>query len=333
MAGLLTSARCGWPREEVHEHEDPEVPDGLPAQLVGRFQSARQVALFYFVGHGQYDTEEQLCLAVRETRNEAHQRRVTSLEWESVRYALRLSHARTKIVILDCCYANLAGASIGRLGTPDPLERLRGTGTLIMSATSEWGLAGYETGPTAAPPQTYFTKYFADAVERGIPGEGPRLRLGPLFNQVAEEMAAAGLPVPVSNFREYVTEFEFADNAAYQEPVSRPSPRHEDGFATSADGNPPVPVARLSAALEEQRRRAEQARLLAIGAAAGAAVTAVVLHPSHPQPGTPDPLHSQGSQPDGAPALHPLHAHGSPHSSHGADGGHFAHPAGGSDGG
>jgi hypothetical protein len=340
MAALLTSVQCGWPGEEVHERKDPELPDSLPAQLVDRFQPARQVALFYFVGHGQYDTEEQLCLAVRESRTEAHLRRVTSLDWESVRYALRLSRAKTKIVILDCCYANLAGASIGRLGPSDPLERLRGTGAFIMAACSEYGLAGYETDPAAGPPETYFTKYFVDTVERGIKGEGPRLRLGPLFNQIAEQMAYDGLPVPVSNSREYATDFEFADNVAYGSSPAGPRPPLEGGVSASpADGDPavqaaaPEPAVRLSPALEEQLRRAEQMRFLAIGAAAGAIVAAEAVHASQTHDGLNDLPHPLADPVEGA--LHPLHpqdAVHSLHSPHTPDGGvthpHLPHSAG-----
>lgn len=338
MAALLTSARCGWSAQEVHQCRDPEAADGLPLQLVERFVPAKQVALFYFVGHGQPDFEDNLFLAVRGTRPEAHLRGVTSLSWEHVRYALRLSYAKTKIVILDCCYANLAGASIGRLGTPDLMDALRGTGALIMTAVSEWGKARYETDPADGPPQTYFTKHFIDVVERGIPGEGPRLRLGPLFNAVAEEMAAAGLPVPVSNYREYVTDFEFADNAAYDQPAPRPAPRPDRGPAVPAGDGSVVPSGRISAILEEQQRRAEQAAFLAAGAVAGAAVTAVLLPGPPPQHGTPDPLHPLASQPDAVHSgvdhdLQPLHGHGSLHSLHGTHDGHSAHASGDSDGG
>jgi hypothetical protein len=34
-----------------------------------------------------------------------------------------------------------------------------------------------------ADPQTYFTKYLIDVIERGIPGEGPQLRLEPIFHE------------------------------------------------------------------------------------------------------------------------------------------------------
>lgn len=309
MADLLTGDLCGWQPDEVHVVRDRELPDGLPAQMVELLSPARDVALFYFVGHGQPDFEGQLCLAMTGSSAESRLRRVSSLEFESVRHALRLSKARTKIVVLDCCYANLAGPSIGRLGPADLISNLR-TGAFIMAACSEYGLASFETEPVNGTAQTCFTKYLVDTVERGIEGEGPRLRLGPLFNRVAEDMARAGLPIPASNTSDYATEFEFADNAAYHaadraeaETTSgaHPHPAPSSGSGTG-DAGPP--------ALREYRRRADQAAYFAAGAAGGGLAIGALAHGSAPaQTG------SSGATSHPAPSLtadkpisaHPLH--------------------------
>jgi len=62
MRSLLTSELCGWPPERVKDFSNPQKPGDLPLQLVRLFASAKDVALFYFVGHGQIDDEDSLCL-------------------------------------------------------------------------------------------------------------------------------------------------------------------------------------------------------------------------------------------------------------------------------
>ena len=65
-----------------------------------------------------------------------------------------------------------------------------GTGAYTMAATSAYTTAWYESGPGSARPQTFFTKYLADLVERGIPGQPTGLKLDPLFRQLRENLAA-----------------------------------------------------------------------------------------------------------------------------------------------
>jgi amino acid transporter len=212
MEALLTGHLCGWPRDRVRVFADERLPGGLPDQLVELFQDVRDVALFYFVGHGQVDPADSLCLGLVESRVEAARRKTTSLPFDAVRYALSQSRARAKIVILDCCYAGLAAAST--LAAPDMLDLTRGTGAYTLAAAGEFDRAWFETDDNGRPQQTYFTKYFADVIECGIPGEPELLRLEPIFHAVAEALANDGKPVPTSRATGHAPRLEFARNAA-----------------------------------------------------------------------------------------------------------------------
>ena len=157
-------------------------------------------------------------------------------------------------MILDCCFAGLATRATlgGRAG--DVLDLTAGTGAYTMAATSAYATAWYQNEPGLDWPQTYFTKYLADLVEDGIPGQPARLRLDPLFGQLRDNLAADRRPVPGSRAVNEAREFVFAHNAA-------PPETHRD---------PEQEVARLTRQLAqaESLRTAADARAQALEAQA-----------------------------------------------------------------
>jgi serine/threonine protein kinase len=247
MKSLLTSELCGWPDDHVTVFTDPSEPGSLPDQLVELFYDAQDVALFYYVGHGQVDPQDTLCLGLVGSRIAAERRRYTSLPFDAVRYALTRSRAKVKIVILDCCYAGLAAQPT--LSADDVSDRTRGTGAYTLAAAGEFARAWYETDPTIPTPQTFFTRYFVDVVEAGIVGEGPDLRLEPIFNEVVETLARDDKPEPTSRTADRAARFVFARNRAYRPPppdtlghrtASIPSPQGRPRSAASRPPDPPL---------------------------------------------------------------------------------------------
>jgi cyclophilin family peptidyl-prolyl cis-trans isomerase len=213
MAGLLTSQLCGWPSGQITVIENETGPGNLHHRLIKSFRDVTDVALFYFVGHGQVDDSDQLCLGLVESSVEADLRASTSLEFQDVRDAMIRSPAATKILILDCCSSGLANQRKNTLGTSAELaDKTAGTGAYTMAACHPYGTASFETdGPW---PQTYFTKYFIDLVEAGIPGQPAGLRLRPIFLQLREALAADGHPRPVERNIDSANGFVIAYNAA-----------------------------------------------------------------------------------------------------------------------
>jgi hypothetical protein len=214
MAGLLAGPLCGWPQDQLLVMGNEPGPGDLPDRLITAFDGVSDVALFYYVGHGQIAPDDQLCLGLGQSRPEPNRRAATSLRFSDVRHALQDSGAAVKIVILDCCFAGLAttGTLAGLAG--DVLDLTAGTGAYTMAATSAYATAWYEDSPGLARPHTYFTRYLADLVEDGIPGEPSRLRLDSLFRQLRDNLAADQRPVPSSRAVNDAREFAFAYNAA-----------------------------------------------------------------------------------------------------------------------
>lgn len=106
MTGLLTGPLCEWPASWVRVIPDAPRRGDLPDELMDLFTGVTDVALFYFVGHGQLHGDE-LCLALTESPEGGPRRQTTRLPFTDVRKALYECDARTKIVILDCCFSGI----------------------------------------------------------------------------------------------------------------------------------------------------------------------------------------------------------------------------------
>ena len=213
MASLLTSDLCGWPREQISVFSNEPGPADLPDRLITLFEEAKDVALFYFVGHGQIDIEDDLCLSLVGSRLEPHRRASTSLQFHAVRRAMLGSPATAKIIILDCCYAGLANRPSNTLGTADLLDKTSGTGAYTMAACGSYTTAWYEGEPTKEA-QTYFTRYLADLIETGIVSEPSGLRLQVLFQHLREKLGNDLRPLPEARNIDTAGDFQFAYNAA-----------------------------------------------------------------------------------------------------------------------
>jgi signal transduction histidine kinase len=215
VSRLLTSDLCGWPEDRITCLDNVRQPANLPHRLIELFDDAEDVALFYYVGHGQSDSRGRLCLGLTDTRTEAKFRASTSLKFEDVRDALHHCNAQTKIVLLDCCFAGLATSPEASLGSIDVAERASCEGAYTIAASAEFEVAGYEHDSESSElPQTHFTKHLCDIVQSGIPGQGRILTLGSIFRQMTTSMQSKQLPQPTQTNRGVATNFPFANNNA-----------------------------------------------------------------------------------------------------------------------
>ncbi|MFD8699960.1 caspase family protein [Kitasatospora purpeofusca] len=231
LAGLLASPLCGWPTERVEVLSNLRRRENVPDRLMELYEDAADVALFYFVGHGQLH-EDQLALALRESPETGPRRLTTGLPFTDVRAALRECGARTKIVILDCCFAGNATQPENSLAsTTDLIELTAGTGAFTMAASGMYRTAWFETGEVADA-QTYFTKYLVDTIERGFSDHPGNLPLGRIFRATADALGRDRKPEPTRSVRHDADQFIFARNSALSVPdrtqVTEITPRFPD---------------------------------------------------------------------------------------------------------
>lgn len=259
MRGLLTGPLCGWPGKRVDVVRDPNRRGSLPDRLMESFSGATDVALFYFVGHGQLHDDE-LCLALCDSPVEGPRRTTVGLPFSDVRRALRECDARTKIVILDCCFAGQAARAEHSLteGSASLIDRTLGTGAFTMAASGAYRTAWYEQAAESAAPQTYFTKYLVDAVEAGLPGHPQGLPLGAVFTAAAEALSRDRLPAPTRSVRHDADRFVLARNARASTGGTGPGVVHEAA----------APVRRPRTVPNARRRRAGRVAAIAAGCVA-----------------------------------------------------------------
>jgi Caspase domain len=219
---LLTGPLCGWHAGQVTQILDQRLPGDLPDRLIEIYTQAIDVALFYYVGHGQLDDEGQLCLGLVQSRKlETERRATTSLTFNAVRRALRASPAKVKVIILDCCFAGQATHGPHTLSGQevDVPALTSGTGAYTLAATGPYSTAWFESDQDSETPHTYFTKHLAEIVERGISGEATGLTLDPIYRRLRDDLPAEGKPTPTCSSRDSADSFLFARNAAPRLPV------------------------------------------------------------------------------------------------------------------
>lgn len=215
MERVLTGPLCGWPADRVETVRNPRRRGELPDRLMELYDGVADVALFYFVGHGQRHGDE-LCLALCESPDAGPRRMTTGLAFSDVRAALRECDALTKIVVLDCCFSGQATESGHSLAGADPdLATLTaGTGAFTMTASGAFRTAWFDADPHAVRPQTYFTRYLLDSLEEGLPGGSGEVTLGPLFVATAEALARDRRPEPTRSVRHDADRFVLARHGA-----------------------------------------------------------------------------------------------------------------------
>jgi Caspase domain len=233
MVGLLTGRLCGWPADHVLTLRNVAERGTVPDQLMQVFDGVTDVALFYFVGHGQLHGDE-LCLALRESPKNGARRLTTGLPFSDVRAALRECDARTKIVILDCCFSGTATlpqhtltATAAGEDKVDVIDKASGTGAFTMAASGAYQTAWHEPDQSTDAPETYFTKYLIDTVEQGVPDHPEDLSLRVIFDRTAIALARDRRPQPTRSVRDDADRFLLARNAAMLPPTPAKRPTHQ----------------------------------------------------------------------------------------------------------
>src|SRR5439155_13753548 len=144
------------------------------------------------------------------------------------------------------CFSGLANSRTNTMAAvPDGvMDKTGGTGAYTMAASSAYATAWYENDPGLTAPQTYFTKYFADLIEKGIPGLPAELRLHQVFTKLRDNLSRDQRPVPDQRSIDAAREFIFARNAAPPDTQSdtqaelqaEPAPRGDGSRGAAAPG-------------------------------------------------------------------------------------------------
>ncbi|MFE3799789.1 caspase family protein [Nocardia tengchongensis] len=208
--GILTDPNlCGWPEESVTVVENPRKPIDIGRPLQEAALAATGTLLVYFVGHGELNESNELCLVVGDT--EIDHVEITGLDYDNIRLILSKSKAGAKIVILDCCNSGKA------------IEALSGAESQIANTTVIKGAytltaadyAAHVPSPQLAETQTSFTKALVDIIREGVPEGGEFLDLSTIYGSLIQRLSAEALPKPNQRGTDTVESFEFTRNMAF----------------------------------------------------------------------------------------------------------------------
>ena len=209
MKALLTSELCGWPADYVETLQDLEAPHELATELVELTEGVEDVLLLYYVGHGLRIPNGQLALTLRGTRSNRALLRHTAMLYADVADILRGCPAATKLVILDCCYAELGNKNSDQFQSSvlddEPVD-----GLYCIWASKEWEKA---KSPTAGG-LTYFTNEFIRVIRQGIPGKPSQLTIDQIFIELRARLVRSGRPEPAQSGVRNAQNWPFSYNAA-----------------------------------------------------------------------------------------------------------------------
>ncbi|MFD3423767.1 caspase, EACC1-associated type [Streptomyces decoyicus] len=173
MVDMLTGDACGWPRERITTIEDVDSPRDAVMELVAQVRDVTDLLLVYYVGHGMRTRDGQLALALTGTVRDPEVLADSALLHPRLMEVLRGSPAATKLMILDCCHAEM-GMDADFLFQSGPAGLTDGypvDGLYFMGASTRYQKAKAPIGGRL----THFTHTFIDVVRTGIPGKPAEL--------------------------------------------------------------------------------------------------------------------------------------------------------------
>jgi Caspase domain/ATPase family associated with various cellular activities (AAA)/AAA lid domain len=184
-------------------------------RLIGRQlrQAARQaedLLLVYYAGHGLVGARRHdLYLALPDS--EWVEPEFNSLEYDKLRSAVLDSPAKTKVIILDCCFSGRVVSDTMADPLSAVIEQVEVEGTYVLTSAQRDQVALVLPGEE----HTAFTGRLLNLLRDGIPGGSELLTIDDLYRQLVSRMQAEGLPHPQRRGTDSADLLALARNRAY----------------------------------------------------------------------------------------------------------------------
>lgn len=213
MVDLFHSELCGWPLDRVTVLSDIQSAGSFGIEVSRAVKGVEDLLVVYYVGHGLRTRTGELALAVGETYIERELRDLTSLPYSSLARIIGGCSATTKVIILDCCQAELSHKSAHlSLAVDVEIEPTDGFYVICASRKGEAAKAPIDgSGPT------YFTSNLVSTIREGIANQMPWLQIRDIFVRLRDRLINLGLPEPVDYGHSAAWRFGFSRNPRYIE--------------------------------------------------------------------------------------------------------------------
>ncbi|MDX6389270.1 MAG: hypothetical protein QOJ73_333 [Streptosporangiaceae bacterium] len=188
---------------------DPSALPALGVELARVARLAEDTLIVYYAGHGLLDDHGALFLALQETDPDHVVYTALPLAW--IKQAVSDSPARSRILILDCCFS---GRAIEAMASPSALVsgqiEIAGAYTLTSAPANE---------PARAPAGARYTAFTAELLNilrNGLENGTEGLSLGDVYLELKRAHLARGLPPPQQRNTATVDRLGIVRNMAYQ---------------------------------------------------------------------------------------------------------------------
>jgi len=179
------------PPDNIRVLRNPASPTTMGNAVATVAEEATDVLLVYFVGHGLIGIDTTLHLATGSSDYRSNRISYTALPFRTIRECVRESRARSKIVILDCCWSGLAIETLGTdAGQLAEISRIDGTFVLTAAGSYEKALASADDRYPA------FSGALLRWLREGDPDGAAELTLDAAYRSVRGDLVSRGEPEP-----------------------------------------------------------------------------------------------------------------------------------------
>jgi hypothetical protein len=191
----LADFLCGGTGALVPEANCEVIMDEGNLSLIGRklrtaARQAQDLLLVYYAGHGLVGGKRHdLYLALPDS--EWGDPEFNSLEYDKLRSAVLDSPAKTKVIILDCCFSGRAVTET-MAGSAELLGEIEVDGSYVLTAAGGNQVALIVEGEE----HTAFTGRLLTLLRDGVIGGPELLAVDDLYKELRVRMKAEGLPIP-----------------------------------------------------------------------------------------------------------------------------------------
>jgi hypothetical protein len=253
MATALTDPQYGIvPPENCTTILDETSLPRLGRRLRTVIEQASDLLLIYYAGHGlKAGPRHELYLAMYDTDPEEPD--FGALKYETLRKLVLDSSAKSKVIILDCCFSGralgteMAGAAESLLG------QLEIEGCCLLTSAQADNVALVMPGER----HTAFTGRLLSLLDEGIPSDSEFITFDQLYQTLRDRLRRQSLPTPLSRGSRTARDLVLHRNRAHQTAaVESTRQRRAEAAAHAAAG-------RWTRALEDLKEiLAEQLRVL-----------------------------------------------------------------------
>ena len=199
---------CGLPPENCTVVSNPTSVLEMLDPVADAAEKATDLLIVYFAGHGLiHSTGSDLHVTLVDSNRE---RMYSSVPYSNFRTEIRMSPARRKLVILDCCYS---GRALNVMGDEESTGLIANSaalsGVYVMASTAE-----NRTSNSGAT-YTAFSGELIKIMQSGIPECGEFLDVDSIFGGAQAALQDQGLPLPQKRESDHGASLHLVRNLAH----------------------------------------------------------------------------------------------------------------------